>query len=255
MREAQGSGLTAAAKPEILLSGKTTAFLRRGAIKNAVFIGSVEALWPGRMFFWVRPGLPEEWVGPSRTGTSAPHRGEASPMASSAHRLAGASLDPECEPAHGWTEGGSVKLNLRGDETSALGQRLARHLQRQFSTLLGRSELTAEVSPPSISPSLDLKSAHRSCANTLVFLAWESRSLCPVSCRRLCPFQEFHTLSAHEDLSPILLTLVVLTSSALFWSLCPSGDWPSMGLTGFLVRQSLRAKAWEAKPRPEGAKP
>lgn len=106
-REARGSGLTAA-KPEILLSGKTTAFLRRGALKSAVFMGSVEVLWPGRMFLWVQPGLPEEWAGPSRAGTSAPHRGDASPMASSAHRLARAPLDPECEPADGWTEAGSV---------------------------------------------------------------------------------------------------------------------------------------------------
>lgn len=106
-REARGSGLTAA-KPETLLSGKTTAFLRRGAVKSAVFMGSVEALWPGRMFLWIRPGLPEEWAGPSSAGTSAPHREDTSPMASSAYRLTGASLDSECEPAHGWTEGGSV---------------------------------------------------------------------------------------------------------------------------------------------------
>lgn len=133
-REAWGSGLTAA-KPEILLSGKTTAFLRRGALKRAVFMGSVEALWPGRMFLWVQPGLPEEWAGPACTGTSAPHRGEASPMVSSNHRLAGAFLDPECESARGWTEGGSVvqesgrsKLSLREDEASALlGQQLSQH--------------------------------------------------------------------------------------------------------------------------------
>lgn len=37
-REARGSGLTAA-KPEILLSGETTAFLRCGAVRSAVFNG------------------------------------------------------------------------------------------------------------------------------------------------------------------------------------------------------------------------
>lgn len=65
----------------------------------------------------------------------SPAQGEASPMVSSNHRLAGAFLDPECEPARGWTEGGSVvqesgrsKLSLREDEASALlGQQLAQH--------------------------------------------------------------------------------------------------------------------------------
>lgn len=56
-REAQDSGLTTA-EPEILLSGKTTAFLRCEAVKSDVFMGSVEALRPGRMFLRVRPGLP-----------------------------------------------------------------------------------------------------------------------------------------------------------------------------------------------------
>lgn len=88
-------------------------------------MGSVETLRPGRMFLWVLPGLPEEWAGPACAGTSALHRGEASAMASSAHRLAGASLGPGCEPAHGWTGGGSIaqesgrgKLYLRGGSAS-----------------------------------------------------------------------------------------------------------------------------------------
>lgn len=88
-------------------------------------MGSVETLRPGRMFLWVLPGLPEEWAGPACAGTSALHRGKASAMASSAHRLAGASLGPGCEPAQGWTGGGSIaqesgrgKLYLRGGSTS-----------------------------------------------------------------------------------------------------------------------------------------
>lgn len=199
-REARGSGLTAS-KSEILLSGKTTAFLRCGAVKRAVLMGSVEALWPGRMFLWVQPGLPEEWAGPAHTGTSAPHRGEASPVVSSTHSLAGAFLDPECEPARGWTEGSGARasgrrnLSLRGGEASALlGQQLAQHLQSQFSTHLGgftkagRSEPTAGTYRLEVSLSMDMKSALRSCANTFVFLAWGNRSLCSVSCRRLCPF-------------------------------------------------------------------
>lgn len=59
------------------------------------------------------------------------------------------------------------------------------------------------------------------------------------------PFQGFHTLSAHEDLFPSLLTLVVLTLSALFLSLCPS-VWPSVGLTVLLVRQKLGVEVLEA---------
>lgn len=88
-------------------------------------MGSVETLRPGRMFLWVLPGLPEEWAGRACAGTSALHRGEASAMASSARRLAGASLGPGCEPAHGWTgggciaqESGRVKLYLRGGSAS-----------------------------------------------------------------------------------------------------------------------------------------
>lgn len=65
----------------------------------------------------------------SRWDLSPAQGRDTSPLAS-AHRLAGASLDPECEPAHGWTGGREMSSAL-------LGQQLAQRLQSQLSTHLG----------------------------------------------------------------------------------------------------------------------
>lgn len=127
-------------------------------------------------------------------------QGEASPMASSAHRLAGASVNPDCEPAHGWTEGGSVaqesgrkKLNLRGGRASAvLGQPLTRCLRCHCSTRL------VEASP------------------------WQARSLPTLSFPTCGNEKYIYPMSKHISM------LLVWKHYSLLWSLLLTGEFVSV---------------------------
>lgn len=147
-----------------------------------------------------------------------PRTGEVSPMASSAHRLSGASVDPGCEPAPGWTEGGSVaqesgkrKLNLRGDRASAvLGQPLAQCLHCHRSTLLGDFTDAVEVSP------------------------WQARSL-SILIFPICGNEKYiYPMCKHIDV------LLVWKHCSLLWSLLLAGEFVSVskGFTPLLPTKS-----------------